>query len=92
MDEEVVRDRELHGKKPLKDDDRPPETRTVFQSTTDPECGLFHKGEYEKQFAYVANTACDNHNFILDFALGAGNFHDSVMFKGLYEKVLKKFP
>lgn len=95
LDEEVAKDRELHGKKPLKDDDnddQPPQTRTVSQSTTDPECGLFHKGEHEKQFAYVANTVCDKHNFILDFVLGAGNIHDSVMFKGLYEKVLKKFP
>lgn len=98
LDEEVAKDRELHGKKPLKDNDdddddtQPPKTRTVTQSTTDPECGMFHKGEHEKQFAYIANTACDKHNFILDFVLGAGNFHDSVMFKGLYENVLKKFP
>lgn len=95
LDEEIARDRKLHGKKPLKDDnddDQPPKTRTLSQSTTDRECGLFHKGEHEKQFAYVANTACDKHNFILDFVLGAGNIHDSVMFKGLYEKVLEKFP
>ena len=64
----------------------------MTKSTTDPECGLFHKGEHEKQFAYVANTACDKHNFILDFVMGAGNIHDSIMFKGLYEKVLEKFP
>lgn len=96
LDEEIAKDRELHGKKPLKDDgdddDQPPKTKTVTKSTTDPECGLFHKGEHEKQFAYVANTACDKHNFILDFVLGAGNIHDSVMFKGLYEKILEKFP
>ncbi len=100
LDEEIAKDRELHGKKPLKvndknDDDQPPTppaTKTITQSKTDPECGVFHKGEHEKQFAYVANTACDKHNFILDFVLGAGNIHDSIMFSGLYEKVLKKFP
>lgn len=100
LDEEIAKDRELHGKKPLKsndsnDDDQPPTppaTKTISQNKTDPECGLFHKGEHEKQFAYVANTACDKHNFILDFVLGAGNIHDSMMFSGLYEKVLKKFP
>ena len=100
LDEEIANDRELHGKKPLKsndsnDDDQPPTppvTKTISQSKTDPECGLFHKGEHEKQFAYVANTACDKHNFILDFVLGAGNIHDRMMFSGLYEKVLKKFP
>ena len=100
LDEEIANDRELHGKKPLKsndsnDDDQPPTppaTKTISQNKTDPECGLFHKGEHEKQFAYVANTACDKHNFILDFVLGAGNIHDRMMFSGLYEKVLKKFP
>ena len=96
LNEEIAKDRELHGKKPLKDDendnDQTPKTKTVTKSTTDPECGLFHKGEHEKQFAYVANTACDKHNFILDFVLGAGNIHDSIMFKDLYEKILKKFP
>lgn len=97
LDEEVAKDRALHGKKALKrndsdDDDQPPKTKTVTRSTTDPECGMFHKGEHEKQLAYIANTACDKHNFILNFVLGAGNIHDSVMFKGLYEKVLKKFP
>jgi len=68
------------------------ETKTVKRSTTDPDCGMFVKGEHEKQFAYVANTACDKHNFILDFTLGAGNNHDSVMFDELYAKVIKKHP
>ena len=26
----------------------------------------------------MANTACDKHNFILDFVVGAGNIHDKV--------------
>lgn len=100
LDEEIAKDRELHGKKPLKndsdnDDDQPPTppaTKTIAQSKTDPECGMFHKGEHEKQFAYVANTACDKHNFILDFVLGAGNIHDSMMFSEVFEKVAKRFP
>lgn len=95
LDEEIEKDRQAHGKKPLKnhddDDPQPPETKTIKQSTTDPESGLFHKGEHQKCFAYVANTACDRHNFILGFELGAGNIHDSVMFDSLYEKVLKQF-
>jgi transposase len=97
LDEEITKDRTIHGKKPLKDHDnddtpKPPETKTIKQSTTDPESGLFHKGEHEKCFAYVANTACDKHNFILDFEVGAGNIHDSRMFDGLYKKLLEKFP
>ncbi len=68
------------------------ERKTITESTTDPESGLFHKGEHEKQFAYVANTACDRHNFVLGFVLGAGNIHDSQMFSGIYQKVIERFP
>ncbi len=45
--QEVNQDREEHGKKPFKDDDdQPPKTRETIQSTTDPESGVFHKGEH----------------------------------------------
>lgn len=66
-------------------------TKTITKSTTDPDCGMFHKGEHERQFAYVANTACDKHNFVLDFVIGAGNIHDSVMFDDIYDKVTERF-
>jgi len=96
LEEEINNDRQNHGKKPLKNDDdenpKPPETKSIKQSTTDPESGLFHKGEHEKCFAYVANTACDRHNFILDFEVEAGNIHDSRMFDGLYDKLVRQFP
>lgn len=101
LEEEINKDREAHGKKPLKDkgdDDQgsdegetKAETKIITESTTDPECGLFHKGEHEKQFAYVANTACDRHNFVLSFVLGAGNIHDSQMFSGVFQNVIKRF-
>ncbi|SHN72476.1 transposase [Desulfitobacterium chlororespirans] len=99
MEEEIERDRTEHGKKPLKkkgsdDDSNPPtpETKTVLQSQVDPESGLFHKAEHKKCFAYVANTACDQHNFVVDFVVGAGNLHDSVLFDDLYKKLLLKVP
>jgi len=92
--EEINKDREAHGKKPFKDDedDDPPPTKSIKVSTTDPECGLFHKGEHEKQFAYTTHVACDKHNFILGCDVSAGNVHDSVMFDGLYRDVLTRFP
>jgi len=92
--EEINKDREAHGKKPLKDDDDDdaPPTKNVKTSTTDPECGLFHKGEHEKMFAYTTHVACDKHNFILGCDVSAGNVHDSVMFDVLYRDVLARFP
>jgi len=90
--EEIDKDREEHGKKPLKDDDDggPPETKTVTVSKTDPDSGLFHKGEHQKCFAYVANTACDKNNFIVGVKVAAGNEHDSTGFDEVYAEVKKK--
>ena len=61
-------------------------------STTDPESGVFHKGEHKRCFAYEAHTVCDKHNFILDTVVTSGNVHDSVAFDELYERVTKRFP
>ena len=38
-----------------------------IESNTDKDSGMFFKTEKEKCFAYLAHTACDNNNFILDF-------------------------
>jgi transposase len=94
--EEINADREAHGKKPLKDKDDenqpPPSAKEVTVSTTDPECGLFHKGEHEVQFAYEAHTACDEHGFVLGFEVTPGNVHDSMAFDKIYDKVTGRFP
>lgn len=100
LDREINEDREMYGKKPFdRDDDsdddgapRAPQTKTVTKSTTDPECGLFHKGEHEQQFAYVTGVACDRHNFVLGYNIAPGNTHDSTMFDDLYEDVTARFP
>ena len=66
-------------------------TKEVTVSTTDPECGVFHKGEHKKCFAYAAQTACDEHGYIMDVTLNPGNVHDSVAFDGLYDRLIKHF-
>lgn len=94
LQEEIEKSREAHGKKPPKPpkDGGEPPTKEVKQSTTDPDCGLFHKGEHKKEFAYTTHVACDKHNFVLSAEVSAGNIHDSVMFDGLYKDVAQKFP
>ena len=42
-----------------------PEEAEKKVSPTDPDSGLFDKGEYERCFAYSAQTACDKHGFVL---------------------------
>ena len=94
--EEINADREAHGKKPFKDDDgdppKPPETKEITESTTDPESGLFHKGEHKKCFAYEAHTVCDKHNFVLEVEVTPGNVHDSVAFDAVYDKLIEHYP
>lgn len=96
--EEIKADRANEGKKPLKDRNNGDsngdglfETKEVTLSTTDPECGLFHKGEKERCFAYSSHVACDRNNFILAHATTPGNIHDSLVFSSVYAKVKSLF-
>lgn len=91
---EINADREAHGKKPFDDDDEqnPPSTREVTVSTTEPDAGLFHKGDHKQCFAYGAHTVCDRNNFILDVEVTPGNVHDSVVFDTLYDRITARFP
>ena len=91
---EINKDREEHEKKPFNDDDdlTPPKEKEITVSTTDPDAGIFHKGEHKKCFAYEAHTACDKHNFILDVEVTAGNIHDSIAFDPLYDQLCQHYP
>lgn len=88
---EINEERENNGKKPF-DDAKPPEEKIISESTTDPDSGVFHKGEHKKCFAYTAQTACDKNGYILDVTVNSGNVHDSVAFDGLYDRFTQKFP
>lgn len=90
---EVNEDRAAHGKKPFDGGSGSgQELRETVVSTTDPESGMFHKGEHKRCFAYKAHTVCDRHNFILDATITSGNIHDSVAFDKLYDSVSEQFP
>lgn len=84
---EINEDREEHGKKPFDEDNDPPEQKEITESTSDPESGLFHKGEHKKCFAYNAQVACDEHGWILGATVHSGNKHDSTVFGDIYKKV-----
>ena len=94
--EEVNAEREKLGKAPIEEKKDPPASdggrieRTL--STTDPESGMFVKGEHERQFAYEAHTACDRKGFVLEVEVTAGNIHDSVAWDALYDQVTRRFP
>ena len=90
----------LHwAKKPIEDDHddgdpKPPTgggTTEKTVSTTDPDSGMFVKGEHERQFAYEAHTACDSRGFVLGVEVTAGNVHDSVAWDKVYDAVTSKY-
>lgn len=89
--DEINKDREEHDKKPF-DDTKPPETKIVNESVTDPESGVFHKGEHKKCLAYAAQTACDEHGYVVDVTVNPGNVHDSSAFDGLYDRMTAVHP
>lgn len=92
--QEVNAERAKLGKKPIEeedDDDAEPPMAEKTVSPTDPDSGMFVKGEHERQFAYEAHTVCDSRGFVLDVEVTAGNVHDSVAWDAVYDKVVEKF-
>ena len=68
------------------------QAKKAVKSTTDPESGLFVKGEHKRQFAYEAHTVCDKNGYVLETVVTPGNVHDSVAFDDVYDKVTERFP
>ena len=94
---EINADRKAHGKKPFDDDnnndgDSTSNEKEITVSTTDPESGVFRKGEHKTCFAYEAHTACDKNNFILAVNVTPGNIHDSIAFDDLYDILCQYYP
>lgn len=103
--EEINEDRKKHGKKPIRDIHRKElnydeksgdekedtDTKHIKISKTDPESGLFHKGEKEKCFAYSHQTFCDKNGFVLASVCVSGNAHDSSSFFEAYNVLNTKF-
>jgi len=84
--------RDNTSKKKLKKRKKEAKKKTVTISTTDPDCGLFVKGDHKKQMAYEAHTVCDVHGVVLEVEVTPGNVHDSVPFDDVYDRIVEKFP
>ncbi len=103
--DEINEDRIENGKKPFEsltkkeyiNDEETGETvelkktKHIKESTTDPECGLFHKGEKQKCFAYTHMTMCDKYGYVLFNKVAPGNMHDSAIFSEIYEELIHKY-
>ncbi|MDD4194518.1 MAG: IS1182 family transposase [Acholeplasmataceae bacterium] len=52
------------------------EPKKVTKSLTDPDCGMFHKGEKERQLAYSNQVISDENGWVLASEVFPGNLHD----------------
>ena len=101
LQEEINQERAKYGKKPFDydsegDENKEPsedsatEVKEMTLSPNDPDCGMFFKGQHQRNFAYNIQTAVDAHGWILGYHVARGNENDSRSFYGLYEKI-KRF-
>ncbi len=70
---ELNEERIKEGKKPLDFKS----TKKVAVSNVDPDSGMFHKGEKEKQLAYSVQTAVDENGYVIDCKTTAGSENDN---------------
>lgn len=103
--EEINKERIENGKKPFETLDKKEyvfdeesgeeielkKTKHIKESTTDPECGMFHKGEKQKCFAYTHMTMCDRNGYVLFNKVAPGNMHDSVIFSEIYDELINSY-
>ena len=92
LEEDVARDREAHGKKPLKDKEAVPEIKGTKVSTTDPDSGYMVREGKPEGFFYLDHRTVDSRcNIITDTFVTAGNVHDSIPYLSRLDRQSERF-
>jgi hypothetical protein len=92
LDKDVSRDREKHGKKPLKEKEVTPQTKSKRISTTDPQSGYMLRPNKPEGFYYLDHrTVDDTFNIITDVHITPGNVHDSVPYLNRLDRQRERF-
>lgn len=65
------------------------EIKTEHISKVDPECGMFHKGEKERQLAYSTQVACDEFGWVTNVKVFPGNMNDNNSGTDFIEEIAK---
>ena len=88
----VEEDRVNHGKKPLMNKEEVKETKTIRQSTTDPDCGFMSRDNKQEMFCYLDHRTTDiKYNIITDVFVTPGNVHDSVPYLSRLDRQIRRF-
>ena len=82
---EINEVRKSEGKKPIDFN----EEKKEFVSKVDPECGMFHKGEKERQLAYSTQVACDENGWVTHAKVFPGNMNDNNSGTEFIEEIAK---
>jgi len=92
LDADITKEREAHGKKPLKPKDEEPEKKEIKSSTTDPDSGYMHRDGKPKGFFYLDHRTVDGaNNLITDVHVTPGNVHDSVPYLDRIDRQRERF-
>jgi transposase len=92
LDEAVTKEREKHGKKPLKKKEHKPEIKEKKVSTTDPDSGYMFRDRKPKGFFYLDHRTVDiKYNIITDVTVTAGNVNDVDPYLNILDKQIEKF-
>jgi transposase/Zn-finger protein len=73
LHDEINKKRVKENKKPIDFNQK----KKVAISRTDPDCGMFHKGEKEKQLAYSVQTAVDENGWVIDCKTTSASVNDN---------------
>jgi transposase len=92
LEADITRDREAHGKKPLKEKESLPEVKETKISTTDPDSGYMVREGKPKGFFYLDHRTVDSrHSIITDTFVTPGNVHDSIPYLDRLDRQRERF-
>jgi transposase len=92
LEEDVAKDREAHGKKPLKEKEATPEVKETKVSTTDPDSGYMVREGKPEGFFYLDHRTVDScYSIITDTFVTPGNVHDSIPYLSRLDRQSERF-
>ena len=92
LEEDVTKDREAPGKKPLKQKEAEPETKETKVSTTDPDSGYMVREGKPEGFFYLDHRTVDSrYSIITDTFVTPGNVHDSIPYLSRLDRQRERF-
>jgi transposase len=92
LEEDISKDRQAHGKKPLPAKEHTPVVKETRVSTTDPDSGYMVREGKPEGFFYLDHRTVDSrHCIITDAFVTAGNVHDSIPYLDRLDRQQERF-